>query len=558
MTMKKWEDILEFTAVFLFLLLVNVNLHNYPVRIDLTEDKRFTISDATKDMLRELPDVVYVDVYLEGDLNAGFRRLQQAIRETLEEFKVYAGNKLEYQFIDPSQATTASARNTFYQQLAEKGLPPTQLFDNQDGKRVQKMIFPGAIIGHRNREEGVLLLKGNKAASPQEQLNQSIEGLEYELATSIKKLASGSKRSIAFTEGHQELEGRELTEIMAALSEFYLVDRVQPDKVPLHPYDVLIIAQPKKPFSEQEKYRLDQYLMQGGSLMFLLDKVQMNLDSIALGGTYAFGYDLNLEDMLFRYGARVNTDLIQDLRSGSIEVVTGNFGNRPQVNLLRWPYYAFINTFSNHPIVKNMDVVYLKFFSTIDTVKAEGISKTPLMFTSQYARVKNTPTMVDLNELQQDLNQDLYNRPFMPVAYLLEGQFTSHFANRFPPRGIQDPDRRKTGDPAKIIVVSDGDILRNDTDRSGQLVSLDFDRASRQALSNKDFILNAVAYLSEENGLIASRAKQVTLRPLDTFAVNEQKTAIQVFNLAVPIALVIGFGFLRHYLRKRKYGMAKG
>jgi len=552
---KKWEDILTFSAVLLFILLVNINLRYVPWRLDLTEEKRYTISDATKELLENLDDVIYIEVYLEGDLNAGFRRLRNAIAETLDEFRVYGGSRVEYKFVNPDEAPNPTARNRFYQQLAAKGLPATTLYDNIDGKRTQKVIFPGAIISYKNREEAVLLLKGNRAASAQERLNQSIEGIEYELASSIRKMGIGQKKNIAFVYGHEELYPNELQDITNALSEYFIIDRVQLDGPNLDLYDALVIAQPRKAFSETDKYNLDQYVMRGGSALFMIDKIQMNLDSIATGGTYAFAYDLNIEDLLFRYGVRINMNLLQDQQAGTIEVFTGNVGNQPNIERLPWPYYIFLNTFSEHPIVRNMDVVYSRFVSSIDTVKAENVIKTPLMFTSKYTRVKNAPTMVDLNELKNDMDPALYNQSNLPVAYLLEGQFRSLFATRFPPPGIDAKSKLNESEPAKVLVVADGDIPANDFDpQTGEMLPIDFDPIRRQALSNKEFMVNALNYLTDENGLIAARAKEITMRPLDKFRIEEEKIFWQAFNIGLPIALVILFGVARFYWRKKTYG----
>ncbi|UZR95575.1 gliding motility-associated ABC transporter substrate-binding protein GldG [Chondrinema litorale] len=554
MKYKKWEDILTFSAVLLFIILVNVNLKFIPLRIDLTEEKRFTISDATKDLLENLDDVLYVEVYLEGDLNSGFRRLRNSIEETLEEFRVYGGDHIEYKFVNPDEAPNATARNRFYQSLTSKGLPATTLYDNIDGKRTEKVIFPGAIISYRNRETPVLLLKGNKTASAQERLNQSIEGIEYELTSGVRKLGIGNKKNIAFVYGHNELNPNQLQDITTSLSEYFVVDRVQLDKTKLDIYDAVVVAQPKAAFSEVDKYQLDQYIMKGGKALFMIDKVQMNLDSIATGGTYAFGYDLNIEDLLFRYGVRINMDLLQDQRAGIIEVYTGNVGDQPNIERLPWPYYIYLNTFSEHPIVKNMDVVYSKFVSSIDTVTARNVLKTPLIFTSKYTKEKVVPTMVDLNELKADMNPAAYNKSNLPVAYLLEGKFRSLYATSFPPRGISTDNKLNESQPTKVIVVADGDIIANEFDpQSGQAIPLDYDPIRKQELSNKEFLINALNYLTDENGLIASRGKQITMRPLDKFRVDEEKVYWQIFNIALPISLVILFGVIRFYWRKKTY-----
>ena len=551
---KKWESILLFSAICWLLLLINMNADTFFFRLDLTEEKRYTITDATKGLLQNLDDEVYIEVYLEGELNSGFKRLQKAIQEQLEGFKLYSNNQVVFKFINPNDAPTQKARNQFYKQLVAKGLPATTIYEKTDGQNIQKVIFPGAIISYQNKEKAVLLLKGNKGASAAQQLNQSIEGLEYELASTIKTVTADKKKSIAFIQGHQELNSQELSDITTSLSETYIVDKVNLKQNKIATYDAIVVAQPKKKFSEQEKYQLDQFIMNGGSAIFLLDRVQMNLDSIGKGGTYAFGYELNIEDMLFKYGVRVNMDMIQDQQAGLIEIFAGYRGNQANIRKLPWPYFVYLNKFSSHPITRNMDVILGKFISTIDTVKAVGIKKTPLVFTSQYSRIRKAPTMVDLNELKNIRDIKLFNKKHIPVAYLLEGKFISLYNNRFPPKGVNTKNLKKKSKGAKVIVFSDGDIIRSEKDKkTGKQLPIDFDKARGETISNKDFILNALAYLTEENGLITSRNRQVKLRPLDEFKVEEEKLYWQILNIVVPVFLIIAFGVMRSYRRKKKY-----
>ena len=551
---NQWESLLQFFAVCLILLLININANKVFFRLDLTEEKRYTITDASKEMLKSLKHELFVEIYLSGELNSGFKRLQKAIKEQLEEFKLYSDNKVSFKFTDPANAPNEKARNRFYQQLVQKGLPATTIYEKINEKNIQRVIFPGAIIKYQNKEKAVLLLKGNKGASASQQLNQSIEGIEYELATTIKAMTSSNKKSIAFIEGHQELNNMELLDIITSLSDTYIVDKLNLIEKEISSYEAVIIALPKKKFSEQEKYKIDQFIMNGGSTIFLLDKVQMNIDSIGKGGTYAFGYDLNLEDMLFKYGVRINMDMIQDQQAGLIEIFTGYRGNQPNIKKLPWPYYIYLNKFSNHPITRNMDVIYGKFVSTIDTIKTNGIRKTPLVFTSQYSRIKKAPTLVDLNELKEIRNVNLFNKLHLPVAYLLEGKFTSLFSNRFPPKGVNTKNLRKKGVFSKILVFADGDIIRSEIDKkTGNPIPIDYDKARQQPLSNKDFILNALAYLTEENGLITSRNRQVKLRPLDKFKVDDEKLYWQSINLIFPVIVIICFGCYRSYSRKKKF-----
>lgn len=551
---RKWEDLLAFSAVLLLMILLNIHAGSFRFRLDLTAEQRYTISDATINLLEDLNDVVYVEVFLEGDLNADFKRLQKSVRETLEEFQVYAGTNVQFRFTDPADQADDPSRQVFYQQLISKGIPATNLFDNKDGERTEKIIFPGALVTYRNKETGVLLLKGNKSASPQEQLNQSAEGVEYELATAIRKLASNQKKNVAFVQGHGELTAEETAGITAALTEFYIVDRTELENPRLEEYDALIVAGPKEKFSELDKFKLDQYIMKGGKAMFFVDAVQMNIDSIARGGSYAFGYDLGLEEQLFQYGVRVNYDLIQDRQQpGILEVYSGQFGNQPKIQPFPWPYYIYLNRYSEHPIVKNMDLVLSKFVSTIDTIQNNGVRKTPLMFTSQYSRIRKMPSMVDLNEIRQEMDYSFFQQSFLPVAYLLEGEFQSLYAFRFPPRGIQgEPVKQSL--PNKMVVVGDADILRTEKDpRTGNPVAIDYDKYRKQGLSNAEFVINALTYLVEENGVISSRKKQMTLRLLDKARLQEETTLWQVINVAVPTLLVVLFGVSRRYWRRKKF-----
>ena len=554
---KKWEAILSFTAVLWGLLLINIYAGEWFFRLDLTEEKRYTISKGTRAMLEDLDDVVYVEVYLEGDLNAGFKRLQKSIRETLEEFRYYAGSRLEYKFVDPYDVPNRRAVARRQKELADRGLTPTYLNEQADGERIQKVIFPGAIISYRGREQAVQLLKGNKGASPQEQLNQSAEGVEYELGSAIRQLSTKEKPKVAILGGHESLRPVDLQDFRGRLEKRYWVDRIRMGEKPLADYDAIIMAQPKKRFSEEEVFELDQYVVNGGKALLMIDKVQMNLDSIAIGGTYAFGYDLGIEDWLFRMGIRVNNNLVQDIQAGMIEVQAGNFGNQRQVKPMPWPYYVYLNKFSDHPVVRNMDVVYGKFLSTLDTVVAEGVEKTPLIYTSNRTRIKEVPTIVDLNEMQQDMRskefQTLFTAGHTPIAYLLEGTFTSLYANiGAPPSNLNAPVTKKG--ESKVVVVGDADIIRNEIDpRTQKPEPIDFDKYRSQNMSNMDFVFNSLSYMLDEDGIINARKKRVTLRPLDAIRVKEERTYWQLLNIVMPVVVVAIFGFAYVYWRKKKY-----
>jgi gliding-associated putative ABC transporter substrate-binding component GldG len=294
--------------------------------------------------------------------------------------------------------------------------------------------------------------------------------------------------------------------------------------------------------------------MKGGKTLFFLDMVQMNLDSIPMGGTYAFGYDLNLSDLLFKYGIRANMDLVQDTQSGKILLNVGNLGDRANLQAIPFPYYVVLNTFGKHPIVRNLNGVYGRFLGTLDTVRADGIKKTPLIFSNKYSKIKKIPNMISLDELRADLNPKLYNRQFLPVSYLLEGKFQSLYKNRFPPDSVDSKSFLADGKANKMIVCADGDLITNEIDRkTGKILPLGTESVDKLTYSNKDFILNALSYLLDEDGLIMTRNNEITLRPLDKFKIQEEKLYWQTINLLFPVILVVVFGIVWFFVRKKRY-----
>jgi gliding-associated putative ABC transporter substrate-binding component GldG len=535
--------------------LANVLLAKWYFRIDLTEDKRYTISPATRQLLAGLDQDVTIDVYLEGDFPARFKRLQNAVRETLQEFQVYSG-RVQYNFIDPGAASDQQKRNEYYRQLVMKGIQPTNLVAQENGNRVEKIIFPGAIVSAGGQEVPVMLLKGNQAASPDERLNQSVEGLEYELAAAIRQLTRKQKKRIGYIEGHGELSTLETADLISSLQKNYAVFRVDLKKVPdLKALDAIVVAKPLLPYSEAEKFKIDQFIMNGGKALFFLDPVSIELDSIRTEGTVAFPLDQNLQDLLFRYGVRVNGNLVQDINSGQIPMVVGMLGNQPQTQLMNWRYYPVINGFSKHPITRNLDAVYARFVSTIDTVRAAGIRKQPLMITSPYSRVVAAPVEVSLNEARLPVDPKQFMAGPQLVGILLEGRFRSVFANRPLPEGAAAGNFVTQGKGSQIIVVSDGDLVRNDVNKKTmQPYRLGFDRYSGATFANLDFVTNALDFLLDESNLIALRTKEIKLRPLDRVKVNAEKRQWQLLNLVLPLVLLVLYGVFRYYRRKRRYG----
>ncbi len=559
-TTTRNRDLSKLALGIVALVFLNLLAQQFFFRIDLTEEQRYSISVATKALLRNLDQAVQVTVYLEGDgLPPDFRRLQRSVRETLDEFQVYADGRLRYRFVNPLTATSAEQRQAFIQELGQAGIQPTRVFAEEDGRRIQKMMLPGAIVQSDSNQTAAMLLNGDQAAGPQDVLNQSIENVEYELASAIRQVIATERKRIAFIKGHDELPPLDVAGLTQAVSQTYdLYELNLPDKDVIPPYAALIVAQPQEPFSKQDQYKLDQYIMRGGRVLFFIDPLRIDMDSVGQNGSFAFPLDLGLDDMLFRYGLRINPTLVQDIKSGVYPIVVGEVGGQPQIVPLPWPFFPIVNRYGAHPIVRNLDALYLRFVSSIDTVQAAGIRKTPLVFTSQYSRVLQTPIVVNLNELREEPDPAQYRSGPQAVAYLLEGSFTSVFKNRILPDNVDQASFQERSAPTKLIVCSDGDLVRNEVNRqNNQPYPLGFDPITERTFANEDFVMNALAYLTDEDGLISARTKEIQVRPLDQVKVEQEATMWQVVNLVVPILLIVAFGVVKYYLRRQKYARFK-
>src|SRR6185369_6577522 len=552
---KKTGDLLLLANGIAFVVLLNGLASLYFFRLDLTEEKRYTIKPQTRELLKNLEDDVFVEVFLEGDLNPGFKRFQKSVRETLEEFRIYSHNKVKFIFTDPAQAQGQKARNEFMTDLAAKGITPMNVIENENGQRIEKFVFPGVLISYEGFETGVMLLKGNRAQNAQEVLNESIEGTEYELANAIYKLSNNNRKKIGLLRGHGELDSLQIASFNNALLEQYDVFQVDLSrKAKVGEYSLLIAAKPRTEFSQQDKYKLDQYIMQGGRVLFLLDRLDAVMDSASRDDYFAFPYNLNLDDQLFKYGVRINLDLIEDRVSGKYPVVVGTAGNRPQIMQLDWPFFPLVNQYADHPITRNLDASMTKFASSIDTIKAVGVKKTPLLFSSQYSKKMVAPVKVGVDDLRRQLKEGDFKDGEIPLAYLLEGKFTSLYKNRFKPEGVDASNSLEQSVPTKIIIVADGDIARNDVNpRDGKPQMLGYDPFAKYTFANQDLLMNMVAYLTDEGGLINARNKEVKIRPLDKEKIKNERTFWQVINIGLPLLALLVFGIARTYFRRVKY-----
>lgn len=540
-----------------FVVVINLLAGLYFYRVDLTEEKRYTIKEPTRQLLQGLDDDVYVEVFLAGDLNAGFKRLQKSIEEILTEFRITSGNRIQYSFSDPQSALSQKAQTEFMNDLVAKGINPMNVIDTKDGQRTEKLVFPGAVVSYGGFEKGVMLLKGNRALTSDQVLNQSIEGLEFELANAIYQLTNSDRKRVGLLNGNGELDSLAIASLNNALLDQYDVFKVDLDrKQSIDNYDLLIMLKPTQAFSALDKLKLDQYVMKGGKLLLLLDRMDAVMDSASRQNYFAFPYELNLDDLLFRYGVRINPDLIQDKVAARYPIVTGMVGNRPQLMQMDWPFFPLINQYVVHPITRNLDASLLRFASSIDTVRAIGIQKTPLLFSSITSRKLGAPVKVSANDLRTNVDPAQFNDGPIPIAYLLEGEFNSLFKGRFLPEGSGLDRVEERSVPTKIIVVADGDIARNEVNsRTGQPLQLGFDPISSYTFANQDLLLNMVAYLVEEDGLINARNKEVKIRPLNRTRIVEERAYWQITNLVVPVVLLIVYGIVRSYVRKRKYSL---
>lgn len=548
---------------FLLLLLVIAGLNAAGKflfwRFDLTTEKRFTLSPTTKEKLKQLKDIVYVKVYLTGDLPAGFQRLSSATRDMLMEMKSYAGSNLEFDFIDPSALADSKQRNELYNQLADKGLQPTNISERNAEGTSERILFPGAILNYLSKEQPLLLLKDRMGASAEEMVNTSIQNLEYEIINAISKISTRKPATIGILHGQGELDKPYLADFYKSVSASYPTHYVQIKNQlnALQDYDCLVIAKPDSAFDEKDKFIIDQFIMRGGKVLWLLDMMSADMDSLARKNEFiAIPKELNLDDMLFRYGVRLNKDLVMDLQSVPIPILTGYVGNRPQNSLLPWFYYPLVTPTSKHPIVNNLNAIRFAFAGSIDTIVSAHIKKTILLQSSHYCKTVQSPAVVDLNILRKDPDEKEYRNPPVNLAVLLEGSFRSNFANRIPYQIATDSTIgfKADGKPTSMIVISDGDVIRNDYKRSSNTVyPLGMDRYTGQFYGNKNLLLNCIDYLCDNSGLMALRAKEFKLRLLDKTRFDPDKKMLQIVNVALPVLLIILFAMIKLLMRKKKF-----
>lgn len=560
-TTQKWIQVLLIVAI---IVAVNVVANYVFHEFDLTEEKKYTLTEPTTDLLRSVDDIIYVNVLLDGQFPAGFKRLKEASREMLQEFRSINPN-IQFEFENPNDGS-AEEVNERRKALVDQGIIPTNLRTREAGESKQQQIFPYAIFNFGANKVVVNLLEAEQpGVSPEIILNNSVSLLEYKMANAIQKLKLKSKPAILFTTGHDELDDMQTRSIEKELRKYYRTGRINLDEVVQLPNDIelLIVAKPRTEFSLQHQYLIDQYLVNGGSVLFLIDALDVTLDSIGANRNYIpKPFDLGLDRLLFKYGARVHPDLVLDLQSTRIPIVTGQQGERAQTELFPWFYHPLVAPTSEHPIVKNLDLINFQFPSSIDTIQTKTpIHKEILLQSSQLSRLQLTPVRLNFDIVGEKPIPEKFNKPFQNLAVLLEGQFESAFENRMTPEmlalteQIGVPFVSRSDQEGKIIVISDGDLIKNLVNRNTSEVSpLGFNRYENYIFKgNQDFLLNSIEYLMDEGNVLASRSKEVKLRLLNTVKAESESLKWQLINILLPLFVLLIFGIGFHYWRKRKY-----
>ena len=571
----KKNQIISFLITVVIVVVLNVIGSFVFTRFDLTSEKRYTLSPTTKDILNGLDDYVYFKVYLEGDFPAGFKKLRRETKEMLDEFRAYT-KYIDYEFINPSESGDAAERNDTYRQLYQAGLNPTNLVDkNSDGSTKQMVIWPGALVSYRNNTEiAIDLLENHLGQSSEDALNASMQNLEFRLIDAVKKVTRLQRPSIAFIQGHGELETQDVFDIVQTLAQNYVVDTVtingrvdalihrtqheDRDVKAFASYDAIVVAKPTQPFDERDKFLIDQYIMHGGKVLWLVEPVYATMDSLqSQESTIGLEQDLNLDDMLFKYGVRLNRDLLLDLNCAALPIRTGQVAGQAQLEFFRWYYFPLLQAASNHPMVRNMNSIKADFVSSVDaTTSANGIEQIPLLKTSDYTKVSGTPVFISLAMLRQSPDKRMFSSKGKNVAYLLKGSFPSLYANRIPQEIVDDQatDFMEESKPTAMIVVADGDLIRNQIDIKRKTpLPLGYDQFTQNTYANKEFIENAISYLVDGEGLIDIRSRELKVRLLDMTKVNQERAKWQVINTLIPIALIIALGFVMAFIRKKKY-----
>lgn len=558
MKIAKQQHLKQLGLLAFGLFIINVASHYIFKRIDLTQDQRYTLSETTKKIIDGVDSPLIIDVFLEGNFPGEFKKLQSETRQLLEEFSAYNSN-ISFQFVNPIEKE--EERMETMKKFYDKGMMPINVTVEDKGKQTQEVVFPWAVANYGEKGTKVQLLKNMMGATTEQKVVSSVQHLEYAFADAINKIATEKQKKIAVIKGNGELDDVYIADFLKSVRENYYIGPITLDSVAKQPnqtlkalniYDLAIIAKPTEKFTDAEKQVLDQFIMKGGKTLWLVDAVTAEVDSLynPSGSSLAVTRDLNLTDMFFKYGFRINPQVIKDEQGTPIVLYSGNQGSESQKEQYVWKFAPFVYASSSHPIVKNIEGVKFDFCSPIELLKNE-LKKTVLLETSQFSKTIGTPYPFSLEMVTEETSPKEYTTGgFIPVSVLLEGTFTSTYKNRVLP--FKDGAFKTQSVPTKMIVISDGDVIKNQIDQGAPL-ELGFDKWSNFMFGNKEFLLNSVNYLLDDNGLINIRSKEVRLPMLDKEKVHENYSRTQMLTVALPIVILGLFGFVFTYLRKKKY-----
>ncbi|MGA1226268.1 MAG: gliding motility-associated ABC transporter substrate-binding protein GldG [Tamlana sp.] len=526
-------------------------------RFDLTVDKRYTLSKSAINIIKDVESPIVVDIFLEGDnFPSEIRRLQKETKQLLEEFSA-KNNRIVFNFINPLEDDSTREQNI--QLLTQRGLTPMQLSVQENGKASQAIIFPWALASYNEQTVIIPLVKNKIGASQQDLVSNSVQHLEYAFADGFSKLTKPKKHKIAILKGNEQLEDKYIADFVKKIGEYYFIAPFTLDSVSSNPqktlsdlenFDLIISAKPIAPFSEEEKFVLDQYIMNGGKSLWLIDAVAIEKDSLYndAGKNFAIIRNLNLTDFFFKYGVRINPVIVSTLYSAPITLAMGT-GSESQFQNLRWPYSPLASSSSHHPIVNNSNLVKFDFANQIDTLK-NNIKKTILLETAPLTKLEGTPREISLSLVTQEQDAASFNKGNQTLAVLLEGEFSSVYNNRVKPFNLSN--QKSTSPQTKMVIIADGDVIKNDVVRNTPQ-ELGFDRWTGQIYGNKEFLLNTVNYLLDDDGLINIRSKEIAIAFLNQEKIASEKNKWQLINIALPLVLLSIFGLLFNYLRKKKY-----
>jgi gliding-associated putative ABC transporter substrate-binding component GldG len=568
--MKKGNYIVQIALWVGVIILVNLVARSYFLRLDLTSEKRYSLNSVTKELLSDIDDPILIKLYLDGEMPADFLRLKREALQMLNEFKAIHRN-IELEIIDPNAIDGRKERKNLMEQLETLGLSPIQVEIEESGGDRRLTVFPGAILSYGEQQMPVQLLSGQLNVSPEQQINAAIQNLEYTWANAIRSLSKRERKSIGFISGNGQLTTEYVSDIMTTLSQHYDVGKMDIKSFPvdtitgelslqkqltrLNRFDAIVIAKPTQPFNDLDKFLIDQFIMNGGHVLWCIDAVHADMDSLSESPdmlTFPIIDDLRISDMLFRYGVRVNADIVQDLKAAWLSDM-----KRPRP----WVYFPLITPRVNHPITKDLNAIKLEFASSIDTVMAEGVKKTALLISSSNTKVVPTPHVVSLERFYNFPQDDIFAKSNIPLGVLLEGSFKSIYANRIMPKtnANEKVPFTEQGKHSIQVIIADGDIIKNQRNilnpnmERGQPLPLGFDQFTGIQYGNKDFLLNVFDYMLDTKNLIKIRSRELKIRMLDRERLRSERNTWVLLNTALPLLIIVLIGIINSIVRRRKY-----